>query len=257
MTSVRARTDERGIVWLTLARPERKNAFDAAIIAELTHAARAMDANARAVVLAGEGDSFCAGADLNWMKSMVDYGLAQNVADSRALAEMFAALDDLAMPLVVRVQGAALGGGAGLVAIADIAVASSDAVIGFTEVRVGIIPSVVSPYVVRRVGPARATSLFVSGIRLDAEHAHRLGLVDDVVAPGELDARVTYWLDAILAGGPNAVNAAKRIVRDVAGRPVADVRQLTVERIAQMRVSEDGQEGMRAFLERRRARWPR
>jgi methylglutaconyl-CoA hydratase len=257
VTSVRIRTDERGVAWLTLARPERKNAFDAATIADLTKAARAIDANARAVVLAGDGDTFCAGADLNWMKGMVDYGLAQNMADSRALADMFAALDALAMPLLARVQGAALGGGAGLVAVADIAVASADAVIGFTEVRVGIIPSVVSPYVVRRIGPARATSLFVSGIRLDAEHAHRIGLVDDVVASTDLDARVTFWLEAILAGGPTAVNAAKRIVRDVAGRPLADVRELTVERIAAMRVSDDGQEGMRAFLERRKARWPR
>jgi methylglutaconyl-CoA hydratase len=257
VTSVRARTDENGTVWLTLARPERKNVFDAATISELTEAARAVDANARAVVLGGEGDTFCAGADLNWMKSMVDYGLAQNMVDSRALAEMFAALDGLAMPLIARVQGVALGGGAGLVAVADIAVAASDAVIGFTEVRVGIIPSVVSPYVVRRIGPARATSLFVSGIRLDAPQARDVGLVDDVVSPGELDARVTYWLEAIRAGGPNAVNAAKRIVRDVTGRQAADVRELTVERIAAMRVSEDGQEGMRAFLERRKARWPR
>jgi methylglutaconyl-CoA hydratase len=155
------------------------------------------------------------------------------------------------------VQGAALGGGAGLVAIADIAVASSDAIIGFTEVRVGIIPSVVSPYVVRRIGAARATSLFVSGVRLEAARARDVGLVDDVVAPSDLDARVTSYIDAIAAGGPHAVNEAKRIVRDVAGRPAADVRELTVERIAAMRVSADGQEGMRAFLERRKARWPR
>jgi methylglutaconyl-CoA hydratase len=257
VTSVRARTDERGVVWLTLARPERKNAFDAATIAELTTAATSIDANARAVVLEGEGDTFCAGADLNWMKSMVDYGLDQNLRDSRALAEMFAAVDALPMPLLARVQGAALGGGAGLVAIADIAIASSDAIIGFTEVRVGIIPSVVSPYVVRRIGAAHATSLFVSGLRLEAARARDLGLVDDVVAPSDLDARVTSYLDAIAAGGPHAVIEAKRIVRDVAGRPVAEVRELTVERIAAMRVSADGQEGMRAFLERRKARWPR
>jgi methylglutaconyl-CoA hydratase len=257
VTSVRTRTDERGTAWLTLARPERKNAFDASTIAELTAAANSVDPKARAVVLAGDGDTFCAGADLNWMKSMVDYGLDQNLKDSRALAEMFAALDALPMPLLARVQGAALGGGAGLVAIADIAVASSDAIIGFTEVRVGIIPSVVSPYVVRRIGAARATSLFVSGVRLEAARARDVGLVDDVVAPSDLDARVTSYIDAIAAGGPQAVNEAKRIVRDVAGRPAADVRELTVERIAAMRVSADGQEGMRAFLERRKARWPR
>jgi methylglutaconyl-CoA hydratase len=257
VTSVRTRSDERGVVWITLSRPERKNAFDAAMIAELAAAASAVDAQARAVVLAGEGDTFCAGADLNWMKSMVDYGLDQNITDSRTLAEMFAALDGLPMPLLARVQGAALGGGAGLVAIADIAIASSDAIIGFTEVRVGIIPSVVSPYVVRRIGAARATSLFVSGVRLEAARAMDVGLVDDAVAPSQLDARVTSYTDAIAAGGPQAVNEAKRIVRDVAGRSPAEVRELTVQRIAAMRVSADGQEGMRAFLERRKARWPR
>src|SRR5207248_3102142 len=134
-----------------------------------------------------DGDAFCAGADLTWMKSMVDFGVEQNVADSRALAEMFRALDGLPMPLLVRVQGAALGGGAGLVAVADVAIASTAAVFGFTEVRLGIIPSVVSPYVVRKIGFAHATSLFVSGMRFDAQRAHAIGLVEAVVAPAELD----------------------------------------------------------------------
>jgi len=257
VAELRTSTDARGVARITLARPAKRNAFDAALITALSEAAAAVDRQARAVVLEGEGEAFCAGADLAWMKSMVDYGLEQNLNDSRALAGMFAALDALPMPLVVRVQGAALGGGAGLVAVADIAVASDDAVIGFSEVRVGIIPSVVSPYVVRRIGAARATALFVSGVRLDAAAAHSAGLVDDVVPRSELDARVSYWVEHILDGGPRAVNEAKRVVRDVAGRPVADVRELTVERIAAMRVSEDGQEGMRAFLERRKARWPR
>ena len=252
---VRLSVDERGVARVTLARPARRNAFDAELIAALVDALGKIELDTRVVVLESDGDVFCAGADLNWMKSMVDYGLEQNIADSRAMAEMFRALDGLAMPLVARVQGAALGGGAGLVAVADIAVASTDAVIGFTEVRVGIIPSVVSPYVVRRIGPGRATTLFVSGIRLDAKRAGELGVVDDVVAPAELDARVEFYVDAILAGGPIAVNAAKRIVREVAGRPIAEVRDLTIERIAALRVGNEGQEGMRAFLERRRARW--
>jgi methylglutaconyl-CoA hydratase len=252
---VRLEADARGISWLTLARPERKNAFDAELIAALSGAVARVDPAARAVVLASEGDAFCAGADLAWMKSMIDYGLEKNVADSRALAAMFAALDDLPMPLLARVQGAALGGGAGLVAVADIAVASSEAVFGFTEVRFGIIPAVVSPYVVRRIGPARATELFVSGIRFDARRALEIGLVEAVGAPAELDAALEVFLDAITSGGPQAVNAAKRLVRDVAGRPVAEVRELTVERIAALRISPEGQEGMRAFLERRKARW--
>jgi len=253
--SIRSETDARGVTRITLARPERKNAFDAEMIAAITAAARSVAADIRAVVLASEGDVFCAGADLNWMKSMVDYGLEKNLADSRDLAEMFHALDELPMPLLARVQGAALGGGAGLVAVADIAIASSAATFGFTEVRMGILPAVVSPYVVRKIGPAHATALFTSGIRFDARRAQEIGLVEAVEAPEELDAKLGLYLDAVVAGGPNAVKAAKRLVREVAGRPVADIRALTVERIAALRVSPEGQEGMRAFLERRRARW--
>ena len=252
---VRSDVDARGVAWITLARPERRNAFDAELIAALVAALKQIDLAARAVVLASKGDAFCAGADLNWMKGMVDFGIEQNLTDSRALAEMFRALDELPMPLLARVQGAAIGGGAGLVAVADIAVASSEATFGFTEVRLGIIPAVVSPYVVRKIGPAHATALFASGIRFDAGRAHEIGLVEAVVAPEELDAKLKLYLDAIIAGGPNAVNAAKRLVRDVAGRPIDEVRELTVERIAAHRVSAEGQDGMRAFLERRKARW--
>ena len=252
---VRSDTDARGVVWLTLARPERKNAFDAALIAELVAALAKIDASARAVVLASDGDTFCAGADLLWMKSMVDYGMEQNVSDSRALAQLFAALDDLPMPLLARVQGAAIGGGAGLVAVADIAVASTEATFGFTEARLGIIPAVVSPYVVRKVGPGHATALFVSGIRFDARRALEIGLVEAVEAPAELDAKVALYHDAIVAGGPGAVNAAKRLVREVAGQTIANVREHTIEQIAELRVSAEGQEGMRAFLERRKTRW--
>ncbi len=243
------------MVWITLARPERRNAFDADVIAALVAALGKVDLSARAVVLAGEGDAFCAGADLNWMKSMVDYGLDQNIADSRALAEMFRALDGLPMPLVARVQGAAIGGGAGLVAVADIAIASTEAVFGFSEVRLGIIPAVISPYVVRKIGAGHATALFVTGMRFDASRAREVGLVEAVESPDELDAKLELYIDAIVAGGPHAVNAAKRIVREVAGRPIAEVRDATIERIAALRVSAEGQEGMHAFLERRPARW--
>ena len=252
---VKLAIDGRGVAWLTLARPERRNAFDAELIAAIVAALGRIDLSARAVVLAGEGDAFCAGADLNWMKSMVDYGLEQNVADSRALAEMFRAFDGLPMPLLARVQGAAIGGGAGLVAVADIAVASTEAVFGFTEVRLGIVPAVISPYVVRKIGEGHTTALFVSGMRFDAARAREIGLVEAVEAPEELDAKLELYIDAIVAGGPHAVNAAKRIVREVAGRPIAEVRDITIERIAALRVSAEGQEGMRAFLERRPARW--
>ena len=253
--SVRTETDARGVLWITLARPERKNAFDATMIGEIATAARRADAGTRAVVLASEGDAFCAGADLTWMKGMVEYGLDENLADSRALADMFRALDDLPMPLLARVQGAALGGGAGLVAVADVAIASSEATFGFTEVRLGIIPSIVSPYVVRKIGAGHAGALFVSGMRFDARHALEIGLVEAVEAPAELDAKVAFYLDAIAASAPKAVIAAKKLVRDIAGRPVSEIREETVRRIAEVRVSDEGQEGMRAFLERRKARW--
>ena len=252
---MRLETDARRVAWITLARPERKNAFDAELIAELIAKIAAVAPASRAVVLMSEGDAFCAGADLEWMKSMVDYGLERNVADSRALAEMYAALDALPMPLLARVQGAAIGGGAGLVAVADIAIASTEATFGFTEVRLGIIPAVVSPYVVRKVGEGHATALFQSGVRFDARRAMEIGLVEAVESPEELDAKVALYLDAVVAGGPRAVNAAKQLVRDVAGRPATEVRELTVKRIAELRVSAEGQEGMRAFLERRKARW--
>jgi len=252
---VRLDVDARGVASVTLARPDRRNAFDAELIAALVAALGKIDLDARAVLLRSEGDAFCAGADLNWMKGMVDYGLDQNLADSRLLAQMFRALDELPMPLLARVQGPAIGGGAGLVAVADIAIASTDAVFAFSEVRLGIIPAVVSPYVVRKIGHAHATALFVSGLRFDAARAKEIGLVEAVESAADLDAKLELYIDAVIAGGPHAVNAAKRLVREVAGRPIAEVRDLTVERIAALRVAKEGQEGMRAFLERRPARW--
>src|SRR5947208_11381937 len=247
--------DSRGISHITMARPDRKNAFDAALIAELTAAVQRVDRSSRAVVLHSEGDTFCAGADVEWMRGMAEYSLDDNVADSKALAAMFRALYDLEMPLVARVQGAAIGGGAGLVAVADIAVASTDASFAFTETRLGILPAVVSPYVVRQIGAARATALFVTGSRIDAKRAHEIGLVERLVEPADLDAAVGRVIEAILAAGPEAVRAAKRLVREVDGREPRDVLDLTIERIAKVRVSDGGQEGMRAFLERREPRW--
>ncbi|MDP9265781.1 MAG: enoyl-CoA hydratase-related protein [Chloroflexota bacterium] len=255
MTEVRLGTDTRGVARLIIARPERKNAFDAALIAEVTAAVERVDRSARAVILQSEGDTFCAGADVEWMRGMAEYSLDQNIADSTALAKMFRALYDLEMPLVARVQGAAIGGGAGLVAVADIAVASTDASFAFTETRLGILPAVVSPYVVRKIGPARATALFVTGSRIDAKRAYEIGLVERLVEPSDLDAAVGRVLDAIVSGGPKAVNAAKRLVREVEGKRVDEVADLTVKRIAEIRVSHEGQEGLRAFLEKRDPRW--
>ena len=243
------------IARIALGRPERKNAFDADLIGQITVAVRDIRSSIRAVVLQSDGDTFCAGADVEWMRGMADYSLDQNIADSTALAKMFRALYDLEMPLVARVQGAAIGGGAGLVAVADIAIASTDASFAFTETRLGILPAVVSPYVVRKIGPARATALFVTGSRIDAKRAHEIGLVERLVEPSDLDAAVGRVLDAIVSGGPKAVNAAKRLVREVEGRRIDEVAELTVRRIAEIRVSHEGQEGLRAFLEKRDPRW--
>ena len=224
-------------------------------MAELAAATGRIDPAARVVVLQSEGDAFCAGADIDWMRGMADYTFDENLADSRGLARMFRALYDLPMPLVARVQGAAIGGGAGLVAVADVAIASTSATFAFTETRLGILPAVVSPYVVRKIGPAHATALFVTGLRFDALRALEIGLVEAVEEPPDLDARVEALVAAILAGGRQAVNAAKRLVREVEGRKLDDVTELTVERIARARVGDEGQEGMRAFLEKREPTW--
>jgi methylglutaconyl-CoA hydratase len=247
--------DERRVAWITLARPDVKNAFDAELIAQLSAAVDAVPADARCVVLASEGDVFSAGADLAWMRSMADFSLDENLADSRALAELFRKLDELPMPLIAKVQGAAIGGGAGLVAVADIAVAAEGATFAFTEVRLGILPAVISPYAVRKVGWSFSTAAFISGIRFDSHRAFDAGLVHSVVDANELDAEVGRFVNAIVAGGPEAVNAAKRLVREVTGRTPAEVRDLTIKRIADARVGAEGQDGMRAFLEKRAPRW--
>ena len=239
-------TVEGSVTRITISRAERKNAFDAELIRAVTAAAREVERTTRVVVLQSEGDTFCAGADLEWMRGMAGFTLEENRADSRALAEMYRSLYELEMPLVARVQGAAIG---------TVHETDFGQRIAFTETRLGILPAVVSPYVVRKVGPARATALFVTGSRIDAKRAHEIGLVERLVEPADLDAAVGRVIEAILAAGPEAVRAAKRLVREVDGREPRDVLDLTIERIAKVRVSEEGQEGMRAFLERREPRW--
>jgi len=252
---VRSAIDERRVARITLARPDAKNAINAELIAALAAAVDAVPPDARCVILASEGDAFCAGADVSWMRSMANYTVEENRADSGALAEMYAKLDSLPMPILARIQGAAIGGGAGLVALADIAVAVEEAVFAFTEVRLGILPAVISPYVVRKVGLSFATAAFTTGIRFDSHRAFATGLIHSVVDAGQLDPEIERFVEAIISGGPQAVNAAKRLVREVAGHTPAEVRDLTVRRIADARVSAEGQDGMRAFLEKRPPAW--
>jgi methylglutaconyl-CoA hydratase len=231
---------------VTLARPERRNAFDAALIAELAEAFADVG-DARAVVLAGDGPSFCAGADVEWQRSSIDLSYAENVEDYRRLYRMLVAVWRCPAPVVARIQGYALGGGSGLTACVDVAVAGEDAVFGFSEVRLGIMPAVISPMVLAKVGPARARRYFLTGERIDARTALRIGLVDEVAA--DLDAAVGHVLESLLAGGPTAVREAKRLVLEP-----GDEDDL-LARAAAQRTGAEGQEGLRAFLEKRLAAW--
>ena len=234
------------VLRVTLARPERRNAFDAALISELT-AVFADVGDARAVVLAGDGQSFCAGADVDWQRAAIDLSYDENVEDARRLYEMLAAIDGCPAPVVARVQGYALGGGSGLVCCADIVIAGEDAVFGFSEVKLGIIPAVISPFVFAKIGTARARRLFLTGERFDAATASRFGLVDEIA--GDLDGAVERVLAELLSSGPEAVRAAKRLVRET---PQADELPHIA---ARMRTSAEGQEGLRAFLDKRPAAW--
>jgi methylglutaconyl-CoA hydratase len=244
---VNVRVERDGpLLRVTLARPERRNAFDAATIRELTEAFAEVG-DARAVVLSGEGPSFCAGADVEWQRSSIDLTQDENAEDAARLLRMCEAIDSCAAPVVARIQGHALGGGSGLACCADVTIAAPDAVFGFSEVRLGIVPAVISPFVFARIGTGAARRWFVTGERIDAETALRIGLVHEVA--DDLDAAVDRVVEAILSGGPEAVRAAKRLVREQPGR--TELPPLA----ARLRSSEEGQEGLRAFLEKRRASW--
>ena len=247
-----------GSARITLNRPEIHNAFDDRLIAELTAALAALahDDAVRVVVLTGSGKSFSAGADLNWMRRTSTYGEAENLADARALAKLMATLNELPKPTIARVNGAALGGGTGLVACCDIVVASSHAMFGTTEVRLGLIPAVIGPYVVAAIGVRQARRLMLTGERIDAGEAARIGLVHEVVAADELDAAIATLMEHLLKGGPHALAAAKRLVHDLAGRPIdAELIDYSTRRIAALRATPEAREGVAAFLDKRQASW--
>jgi methylglutaconyl-CoA hydratase len=245
------------VEYLELNRPEVRNAFDDETIREMTWWAEsvAADRSVRAIVLAGSGSVFCAGADVRWMAKMVNYSQEENLEDAGLAGRLFLVLDRLAVPLIGRVHGAALGGGAGLCAVCDIVVAADDAVFGFTEVKLGIIPAVIAPFVLAKIGRSAARELFLTGARFSAARAREIGLVHAVVPYRELDTTIDAYIREILTGGPEAIAAAKALIPEVARRGPADATSVTGEAIARRRVSKEGQEGLRAFLERRKPEW--
>jgi methylglutaconyl-CoA hydratase len=234
------------ILRVTLAKPDRRNAFDAELIAELHEAVRDVGAS-RVVLLSGEGESFCAGADIEWQRSAIDLSFDENVEDAMRLFAMMQAIDGSPAPVVARIQGYALGGGSGLAAAVDVAIAANDAVFGFSEVKLGIIPAVISPFVLPKIGEGAARRYFLTGERFDARTALRIGLVSEVA--DDLDDAVDRVVAELLTSGPQAAREAKRLVRT---RPQGEE---TAQWAARMRASDEGQEGLRAFLERRKADW--
>jgi methylglutaconyl-CoA hydratase len=248
---------EASVECLTLNRPEVRNAFNDEVIAELTAwAERAHeDRDLRAVVLAGAGKTFCAGADAEWMAKAVHYSEGENLRDATAMSRMFTALDRLPVPVIGRVQGAALGGGAGLAAVCDIVVAEDQAIFGFTEVKLGILPAVISPFALAKIGRSAARELFLTGSRFTAARAREIGLVHAVVPAEQIDDVVAVYIREILTAAPEAIAAAKTLIGRVSGRPLDEAMPITAQAIAARRVSREGQEGLRAFLEKRKPSW--
>jgi len=248
---------EGGVARVTLSRPDVRNAFNAELIAELRSSFESLGADdgVVAIVLAGEGKVFCGGADINWMRASLDLTREQNVADAQAMSDMFRTIDRCPKPTIARVHGAALGGGAGLAAVCDVVVASDETVFGFTETKLGIIPAVISPFVLAKIGASNARALFLTGERFDARRALAIGLAHEVVAASALDASVDRVLAEVRTAGPGAAAAAKRLVADVRALGYDETRDHTAHAIADRRTTAEGQEGLRAFLERRNAKW--
>lgn len=251
-------TVDGGIARITLTQPEVRNAFSDEAIAEITAAFRKVgeQADVRAVVLAAEGPAFCAGANLNWMRRMADYSRDENRVDAGLLAEMLRVIYECPKPTIARVQGDVYAGGMGLVACCDMAVAVDTAGFCLSEVKIGLIPATISPYVIRAMGARASHRYFLTGERFSAQEAHRIGYVHEVVEAEQLDAVVDGWLKHLLSAGPDAVRACKRLVLDVAEREINEqLIAATVEQIANIRASSEGKEGVQAFLNKRKPNW--
>ncbi|MBK8129866.1 MAG: enoyl-CoA hydratase/isomerase family protein [bacterium] len=242
---------------LVLARVETRNAFNAAMISELTHALRTLSAEPelRMLVLAADGPTFCAGADANWMREQKSVSEAENLSDAEKLFDLFRSVYEFPHPVIARVQGGAYGGGAGLICCSDIVVMSEDAQTGFTEVRLGIVPATISAFVLRKLGEGRARELFLTGRRIGAADCLRLGLANEVVPATELDNAVARWINELILSGPTAQTMTKELLREVPLFSLDQARTFTTQRIARQRVSAEGQEGLSALLEKRPPSW--
>ena len=243
---------------ITLNRPEVHNAFNDAMLVEFNDVFREIQGKRgeiRVVVLTGNGKSFCAGADIHWMKKMVKYSYEENIEDAYRLSECMHRLYSLPQPTICRVNGSAIGGGTGLVAACDIAIAQKEAVFSLSEVKLGLVPACISPYVVKRAGEFKCREFFLSGERISAEKALSASLVNEVVSMEELDKAVDRWIEQFLKNGPEALAVCKKLLEDVPGMPLDDVKGYTADVIAKLRSSAEGQEGMNAFLEKRKPSW--
>jgi methylglutaconyl-CoA hydratase len=248
---------EGGVGRILLNRPAVHNAFNAVMIRELREAVRILGRQqaVRVVVLSGRGKSFCAGADLNWMREIIAYSYEENLRESLDLAEFLYELYSLPRPTIARVNGAAIGGGAGFLSACDIVVASTEARFGLSEVKIGLVPACIAPYVLRRTGESRARRYFLTGERFEARRAAEIGLVDEVADPAELDEKVDALVGRLLSSGPEALARCKELLQGVPGMGFAEVKRFTAEMIAGLRISREGQEGMAAFLEKRKPKW--
>ncbi len=243
--------------YINFNRPEIHNAFNSTVIDEMAHLFSALqkDDDLRLVVLTGEGKSFCAGADLNWMRSVIDQSFEENLNESNRLADLFYQIYTFRRPVIGRINGAAIGGGTGFVAVCDIAIAARRAKFSFSEVKIGVVPACIGPYVIRKMGEGKARELFITGERMGADRAHEVGLVNKVVDDDKLDEEVNSLIEFILSSGPEAVAMAKKLVSEVPNMSPDEFKPYTAEMIARLRVSDEGQEGMDAFLNKRAPKW--
>jgi len=250
-------TTEGKVLRLVMNRPQVHNAFNAEMIRDLATAfGRAgKDPEVRVIVLTGAGESFCAGADLNWMREVIRYSYEENLRESRELAELMNSIYALPKPTIARVNGAVIGGGTGLFSACDIVIASERARFGLSEVKIGLVPAAIGPYVIRRIGESAARDLFLTGERFDSRRALEIGLVNKVVPHEELDKKVNEVVELLLGSGPEAIVKCKELLRRVPGMSLEEAKGYTAEMIAGLRVSPEGQEGMAAFLEKRKPKW--